>query len=77
MSKNYAEVEGYPHLVRDMDTGALLNINFDAVRQFREQKKLKSKIKQRELQTEERLTLLENDISEIKSMISELIKSYK
>lgn len=77
MENNYVKVKGYPHLIRDIKTGALLNVNFDAVHQFREQKKIKSQFKQKELQIEARLSSLENNIADIKTMVTEFIKTYK
>lgn len=77
MDRNYLKVKGYPELIRDVDTGALINIDYDKVRLAQKRKKQLKENKDKEQLTDKRINDLENDISEIKYMISTLLKSYK
>lgn len=77
MDKDYLKVEGYPELVRDMETGALLNIDYDKVRLAQKRKMHLESTRNKEQHNDNRISALENDISEIKYMLSELLKSYK
>jgi len=68
--KEYTEVAGYPDLVRDPETNAILNINFEQIELAKAQKALRKKQKQ---ELEQRLNTLELDIGEIKSALNVLI----
>ena len=67
MSERYIPVEGHKDLVRDKITGAIICINSDE----REKRKILRAAKQRE---KARLDKLENDMSEIKSLLTKLIE---
>jgi len=69
--KEYIEVAGYPGLVRDPDTGAILNVNFEEIEIAKTQKLLRKKQKQ---ETEQRLSSLETDIKEIKFALNTLLQ---
>ena len=77
MKDNHIKVEGYPNLVRDLESGALLNMDHEKVRQINLRKKNRALLKIKEDATEERIHTIENDINEIKTMLSTLLKSYK
>ena len=64
---SYIKVEGHPNLVRDKNTGAILNINKTEIEASRI-KKEKEKQKDREIEQ------LKNDVSEIKSMLNKLVE---
>ena len=66
---SYIKVEGHSGLVRDQETGAILNINKTEVEQARERKKLR-KQKEQELQD------LKNDVSEMKQLLAQLVEKY-
>jgi hypothetical protein len=66
---SYIKVEGHSGLVRDKETGAILNINKTEVEQARERKKLR-KQKEQELQD------LKNDVSEMKQLLAQLVEKY-
>jgi len=59
LSQEYKRVKGYPNFVRDPDTGAIININSDELKQ----KKGK----------EERLNKIESDVNELKDTLNEIL----
>ena len=65
MMKNYAKVEGYPNLLRDLDTNAIVNTDKISLDNYT----LAKKNKERE---EERIDTIENNITELKSSIDEI-----
>jgi hypothetical protein len=67
MSNKFLPVEGHENLVRDTNSGAILNINNDELNKVNAIKMVKRKEK-------ERLTNLENDVGEIKQMLNKLIE---
>lgn len=67
MNQRYIPVEGHSNLVRDRVSGAIISINNDE----REKRKILRAAKQRE---KARLDQMENDISEIKSLLTKLIE---
>jgi len=71
----YVPVEGYPHLVRDMESHAILNTNSVAIHQARERKKQRQLKQQQEIRDRNRLDSLEKDISEIKEALNILIEN--
>ena len=66
-SKKYIQVEGNSGLVRDRETGAILNANVTEIQKARLKK---NKEKQRELEIQE----LKKDVSEIKVLLTKLIE---
>ena len=64
---NYIKVEGHPNLVRDKNSGVILNINKTELEANRIRKQ-----KQREKDNE--IEQLKNDVSEIKSMLNKLVE---
>lgn len=64
---NYIKVEGHPNLVRDKNSGVILNINKSEINANRIRKE-----KQREKDNE--IEQLKNDVSEIKSMLNKLVE---
>jgi hypothetical protein len=63
---DYAKVEGHDGLVRDQNTGAIINLDDSAIESRRKSKHLSSAL--------EDINMLKNEISEIKSLLRELIK---
>ena len=63
----YKKVDGHESLVRDLSTGAILNINKDEISAAR-RRKLERKQKEKEFED------LKNDVTEIKSMLQKLIE---
>ena len=64
---DYIKVEGHPNLVRDKNSGVILNINKSELEANRIRKQ-----KQREKDNE--IEQLKNDVSEIKSMLNKLVE---
>lgn len=77
MSK-YVPVKGYSGLVRDTQTNALINVNSVEIEQARERKRLKLQKKEEEQTLKTRVETIENDLTEIKSLLKALLEnSYK
>ena len=66
-SKKYIQVEGNSGLVRDRETGAILNANTTEIQKAR----LK---KNKEKQQEQEIQELKKDVSEIKVLLTKLIE---
>ena len=66
-SKKYIRVEGNSGLVRDRETGAILNANVTEIQKARLKK---NKEKQREQEIQE----LKKDVSEIKVLLTKLVE---
>jgi len=64
---SYIKVEGHDGLVRDETTGAILNYNDSAIEARRKLKRLNSAL--------DDINMLKNEITEIKSLLRELIKN--
>lgn len=73
MSK-YLKVDGHQDLVRDVSTGALLNINKVEIERAKELKKQKLLEKENQQSINNRIESLESDVSEIKSLLLNLIE---
>ena len=63
----YIKVKGHDGLVRDESTGPILNHNDSAIQARRKQKQLNSAL--------EDINMLKDEISEIKSLLRELVKN--
>lgn len=66
-SKKYIQVEGNSGLVRDRETGAILNANVTEIQKARLKK---NREKQQELEIQE----LKKDVSEIKVLLTKLVE---
>lgn len=64
---NFAKVKGYDSLVRDMNTGAIINNDSSAIESRKKSKNLTTAI--------EDINNLKEEISEIKALLQELIKN--
>jgi len=67
MENNYIKVEGYPDLVRDPSTGAIINTDKNAYQNY-------INSRNRKLQEIERIENLENDINDIKNLIHKILE---
>ena len=65
--ENFVKVEGEPNLVRDNDTGVVLNINSSEINAAR-QRKIRNKRKEQEFED------LKNEVSEIKELLLKLVE---
>lgn len=64
---DFAKVKGYDSLVRDMNTGAIINNDSSAIEARKKSKNLTTAI--------EDINNLKEEISEIKALLQELIKN--
>ena len=64
---DFVKVEGHDGLDRDQNTGAILNVDNSAIDARRKSKQLGSAL--------DDINKLKNDVSEIKSLLRELIKN--
>lgn len=63
-------VENHPDLVRDKETGAILNINIENI------KKQKELLRQRKQEKQE-ISQLKEEVGEIKSLLQQLLEKNK
>jgi len=63
----HIKVEGHDGLVRDQNTGAIINLNDSAIAARRKSKQLGSAL--------EDINMLKTEVSEIKSLLRELVKN--
>ena len=64
---DYIKVSGHDGLVRDQNTGAIINLDDSAIKARRKSKHLGSAL--------DDINMLKNEISEIKSLLKELVKN--
>ena len=64
---DYLKVEGHDGLVRDQNTGAILNLDDSAIEARRKSKHLSSAL--------DDINKLKNEVSELKSLLRELIQN--
>tara|TARA_Y100000296_G_C5032542_1_gene185607 strand:+ start:295 stop:501 length:207 start_codon:yes stop_codon:yes gene_type:complete len=62
----YVKIKDESDLVKDKNTGAVLNTNLDSLKAYREKRK-------KDLEMGNKIDQLENDIGDIKSMLKELL----
>lgn len=71
---DFVEVQGYPGLVRDQKTNAILNVDLDKIERARAAKKLRLEKRQEEKLLNDRISFLESNISEIKNALELITK---
>jgi hypothetical protein len=73
----YVQVEGHTSLVRDLETGAIVNTNRSDYERYTKQKKLfqerNSQIEQINKHTDE-INNIKDDLQEIKSLLLQMVK---
>jgi tetrahydromethanopterin S-methyltransferase subunit B len=62
----YIKIEGEQDLVKDKETGAIINTNMDSLSAYKQKRK-------KDIEQKNRIDKIENDIGDIKSMLKELI----
>ena len=70
---NFIKVEGSDHLVRDRNTNQIINTNDSEYQQYIARRKQKKLEKEKSLSAEEDLANLKSEMSEIKSLLKELV----
>ena len=72
---NIQPIEGYKHLVRDSETGAVLNINTE-IPQGLKLAKLKKRKEQEQLKTNTNdINSMKEEVTEIKAMVKQILGS--
>lgn len=66
---NYAKVEEHENLIRDMHSKAILNVDNQALLEHRKKKEMMKKV----INNSQKIDKIENELSEIKKMLSILI----
>ena len=74
MDKDLVKVDGVAGLYKDPAKNAFINMNKTEIQQARERKKLRRKKKEEEIAMKERIDSMEEDISDIKSMLRQLLE---
>ncbi len=69
----YAKVEGYSHLLRDSKTNSIINTNMIEYQEYLNRRSIKTDENQKVQTIEEEVYNIKNDISEIKSLLKELL----
>lgn len=67
-------VKDEPDFARDPESGAILNINRTDIQNAREQKRLRQMKRLEEQKLKAKVDKLENDISDIKSLLSTIVE---
>ena len=70
---NFIKVEGNDNLVRDRNTNQIINTNDSEYQQYIARRKQKKLEKEKSLSVEEDLANLKSEMSEIKSLLKELV----
>ena len=70
---NFIKVEGNDNLVRDRNTNQIINTNESEYQQYIARRKQKKLEKEKSLSVEEDLANLKSEMSEIKSLLKELV----
>jgi hypothetical protein len=73
----YAKVKDHNHLVRDMNSKAVLNTDRDGLNDYMMKREIAKKQKEEQSETKIRLAQLEQDMSEIKNMLIEISQMRK
>lgn len=73
----YSRIEGHENLLRDLRTGAVINVDHASYESYLHQKKLKEREANRINNLEYEVSSLKNDLSEIKSLLQELVNGSK
>lgn len=64
---NYVKVKGHPNLVKDINTGVILNINKTELEAARTKK-------EKDRQREKDIDDLKNEVSEVKTLLKKIIE---
>ena len=70
----YTKVEGHSHLLRDSKTNSIINTNMVEYQEYLNRRNVKADENQKVQAIEEEVYNIKNDISEIKSLLKELLK---
>jgi len=68
------KVDGHTGLGRDSKTGAIININKREVETARERKRRRKEAQEEKIQLESKVVNLENDVADIKDMLTKILE---
>ena len=71
---HYAKVTGKDNLVRDEESGAILNVDNKGLNAYRAARKNRIKQAEKEKRMENEIDNIKSDVSQIKDLLTELIK---
>jgi len=74
MSRNLRKVQGVEDLYRDMDTGVIINLNTEEIRASRERRKMLKQKNQEHENLKATVESLQDDMKDIKSLLSQLVE---
>lgn len=70
----FVQIDGEKNLVRDISTRAILNRDRAGLEEYKLRRELAERKQKEELELKNKVIKLEDDMTEIKSMLHELIK---
>jgi hypothetical protein len=73
----YAKVKDHNHLIRDINSKAVLNTDKAGLNDYMMKREIAKKQKEEQSETKMRLAQLEQDMSEIKNMLVEIAQMRK
>ena len=73
----YAKVKDHNHLIRDINSKAVLNTDKAGLNDYMMKREIAKKQKEEQSETKMRLAQLEQDMSEIKNMLIEIAQMRK
>jgi len=73
----YAKVKDHNHLIRDINSKAVLNTDKAGLNDYMMKREIAKKQKEEQTETKMRLAQLEQDMSEIKNMLVEIAQMRK
>lgn len=73
----YLKVDGYDNLARDTETGAILNFDIDAYKNYMKMKEIKIREERRVSNLENQIDTLKGDLNEIKNLLREFVNGSK
>ena len=73
MDYEFIKVKNQPNLMRDPSSNAIINTNRNAYQQYVNRREKRKIEKEKSLNVEEDIANLKNELSEIKSLLKELV----
>jgi hypothetical protein len=71
----YAKVKEHENLIRDMHSKAILNTDKEGLQNYLRMRDVAKKQQEEQIETKNRLTVIEQDMSEIKNLLHTLVNS--
>ena len=73
----FAKVKDHDNLVRDMNSKAILNTDKSGLNDYLMKREIAKKQQAEQIQTKDRLDKIENDMSDIKNLLVQLVNTGK